>query len=127
MLVATLVGNDLMYLQYKDIDDAADSARKSNNVLAGYTTTHARTVLYRYMQRVKKTTNVLFCDSDSIMYIDETESPTRTQNRDTPLGNNLGDMTDEIQENIEIFKFCSGGHNFYSLSGFNTQSITDFI
>ena len=37
------------------------------------------------------------------MYIDETESPTRTQNRDTPLANNLGGMTDEIPENIEIF------------------------
>ena len=51
VLDATLVGNNLMYLQEKDIDDAADSARKSNVVLARFTTAHARTVLYGYMQR----------------------------------------------------------------------------
>ena len=71
--------NDLMYLQYEDIDDAADSARKSSVVLAGFTTAHARTVLYRYMQGVKKTTNILHCDADSIMYTDETESPDTEQ------------------------------------------------
>ena len=59
VLDATFVGNDFMYLQYKDIDDAAVSARKSNVVLAGFTTAHARTVLYVCMQRVKKTTNML--------------------------------------------------------------------
>ena len=78
------------------------------------------------MQRVKKTTKILFYDTDSIMYIDETESPTRTQNRDIPSGNNLGGMTDEIPEIIEIFNFYSVP-NFYCLIGFNTQSITVFI
>ena len=112
MLDATLLANDSMYLQYKDIDDAAYSTRESNVVLAGFTTAHSRTVLYGYMQRVKKMTNTLYCDTDSIMYLDETESPTRTQNRDIPLGNTLGDMTDEIPENFEIFKIYSGGPKF---------------
>ena len=124
-LDSTLVGNDLMYLHYKDIDDAADSARKTNVVLCKYTTAHVRTVLYGYMQRFKKTTNILFCDTDSLMYIDEIESPTRTQKRDIPLENNLGDMTVKIPESIEILKFYRGGPKFYCLSGFGTQSITD--
>ena len=42
------------------------------------------------------------------MNIDETDSPTRTQNRDILLGNNLGCTTNKIPENIEILKICSG-------------------
>ena len=102
-----------MYLQYTDINESADSARKSNLVLAGFTTAHARTVLYKYMQRVKKTTNIFFCDADSIMYIDESEPPARTQNRDIPLGNILGCMTDEISEKIENLKFYNKGLDFF--------------
>ena len=125
VLDSTLLGNDLKYLQYKVIDDAADSARKTNVVLSKCTTAHVRTVLYGYMQRVKKTTNILFCDTDSLIYIDDIESSTRTQKRDFPLENNLGGMTVKIPESIEILKFYRRGPKIYCLSGFGTQSITD--
>ena len=39
---ATLVGDDLMLLQYQLIDDAADAPRKTNVILAAFTTAHAR-------------------------------------------------------------------------------------
>ena len=39
---ATLVGDDLMLLQYQLIDDAADSPREINVILAAFTTSHAR-------------------------------------------------------------------------------------
>ena len=46
---AALVGDDLMLLQYQLIDDAADSPRKTNVILAAFTTAHARVILYNYL------------------------------------------------------------------------------
>ena len=62
---ATLVGDDLMLLQYQLIDDAADAPRKTNVILAAFTTAHARIILYKNMQMVKNARNVLYCDTDS--------------------------------------------------------------
>ena len=58
-----------------------------------------------------------YCDGDIILYIDETESPTRTPNIDIPLGNNGGGggMTDEIPENIQIIKSTVEKLNFIIL------------
>ena len=57
---ATLLGADLMLLQYQMIDDAADIPRKSNVVLAAFTTAHARSILYQHILKVKKPQNILY-------------------------------------------------------------------
>ena len=78
----TMRENDLMYLQYEDIDDAADSARKSSVVLAGFTTAHARTVLYRYMQGGKR--RQIYCILMQTALCTLMKQSRRTQNRDIP-------------------------------------------
>ena len=70
MTDATLIGDDLMLLQYQLIDDASDSSRKTNVILAAFTTAHAGGgILYENMQCVRNPKNILYCDTDSLMYV----------------------------------------------------------
>ena len=90
---ATLVGDDLMLLQYQLIDDAADQSRKTNVILAAFTTAHARVVLYENMEKVRDPRRIIYCDTDSIMY---TENSDKNQQREIETGTFLGEMTDEL-------------------------------
>ena len=111
---ATLVGDDLVLLQYQLIDDAADGPRKTNVILAAFTTAHARIILYKNMQMVKNARNVLYCDTDSIMYIHDKN---QSEAVDIPIGTGLGEMTNELPEDVLIDKFWSAGPKFYRMSG----------
>ena len=71
VLDAALVGDDLMFLQYRVIDDASDVPRKSNVILASFTTANARVILYSYLSKIKNPSNILYCDTDSIMYVQD--------------------------------------------------------
>ena len=108
--VATLVGDDLKLLQYQLIDDAADAPRKPNVI----TTAHARIIHYKKMQMVKNARNVLYCDTDSIMYIHDKN---QSEAVDIPIGTGLGEMTKELPEDVLIDKFWSAGPKFYCMSG----------
>lgn len=115
---ATLVGDDLMLLQYQLIDDDAASPRKTNVILAAFTTAHARVVLYRNMQLVRDPQNVLYCDTDSIMYVHDTKRSTQ----DIPIGSCLGEMTNELPEKVLIDRFWSAGPKFYCIAGHNVDT-----
>ena len=95
---AALVGDDLMLLQYQLIDDAADAPRKTNFILTAFATSHARIILLNNMQLVKNSKFVLYCDTDSIMYVqkEKCELPA------LPIGSRLGEMTDELP-NVVLF------------------------
>lgn len=58
---------------------------------------------------------VLYCDTDSIMFIQRTCVP-------CPLktGNFLGDLTDEFPENVQVSSYYCAGPKFYLLQGVNT-------
>ena len=72
-LDAALVGDDLMLLQCEMIDDASDVPRKSNVFLAFFTTANARVILYNFSSKVdSKTSNILYCDTAIIMYVQKT-------------------------------------------------------
>ena len=116
---ATLVGDDLMLLQYQLIDDAANAPRKTNVILAAFTTAHARIILFNNMQLVKNPKNVLYCDTDSIMYVHD---QTLTDSPDISIGSGLGEMTDELPPVVLIDKFWSAGPKFYCLSGHNVKT-----
>ena len=106
---ATLVGDDLMLSQYQLIDDAADAPRKTNVILAAFTTSHAKIILLNNMQLVKVTKNVLYCDTDSIMYVHDKE---RCELLDIPIGSSLGEITDELPNDVLIDEFWSAGPKF---------------
>ena len=53
VLDAALVGDDLMFLQYQMIDDASDVPRKSNVILASFTTANALVIFTAICQKSK--------------------------------------------------------------------------
>ena len=102
-----------MLLHYRQIDDAADIPRKTNVILADFTTAHAQTILYKNMQKVKSARNNLYCDTDSIMYI---EVENQSEAVDIPIGTGLGEMTKELPKDVLIDTFWCAGPKFYSMS-----------
>jgi hypothetical protein len=58
--------------------------------------------LYKYLERVLE--RAIYCDTDSVLYIQK-ESELRL----IEIGDNLGDMTDELKTGEYIDQFVSGG------------------
>ena len=77
---------------------------------AAYTTAHARLKLYSYIERLGD--RLLYFDTDSLIYV------SRPGTYDPPLGNFLGDMTDELEKpygaGSYITEFVSGGPKNYA-------------
>ena len=103
-----------MLLQYQMIDDAADAPRKTNVILAAFTTAHARIILYKNMQMVNNARNVLYCDTDSIMYIHDKN---QSEAVDIPIGTGLGEMTSELPVDLLTDTFWSAVPKLYCMLG----------
>jgi hypothetical protein len=77
----------------------------TNIAIAAFTTAHARLRLYEALEAVKD--DVLYMDTDSVIYIDRGNSPLVTG----PL---LGDLTDELSSKTWITEFVSTGPKSYA-------------
>ncbi|KAG8235182.1 hypothetical protein J437_LFUL015488 [Ladona fulva] len=89
--------------------EALKPSKNVNIPIACYTTTHARLVLYEYLERLGD--RVLYFDTDSIIYVEKDGcwSP--------PTGPFLGQMTDELVsygDGSYIVEFVSGGPKNYA-------------
>ncbi|XP_053392147.1 uncharacterized protein LOC128554859 [Mercenaria mercenaria] len=86
-------------------NDFIEASCRTNVVVAAYTTAQARLKLYSYLQPLGD--RVLYCDTDSVVF-------TSAQGEwDPPLGDFLGDLTDEVPYN-QITKFVTGGPKNYA-------------
>ncbi|KAG8192310.1 hypothetical protein JTE90_002131 [Oedothorax gibbosus] len=77
--------------------------KHTNVFIAAFTTCHARLKLYAAIDKLDQ--DVLYFDTDSIIY-------RSTGSNDPPLGNYLGEFTDEL-DGETIVKFASGGPKNY--------------
>lgn len=103
------INQNLMYVSYDYQDNSVIPTPTSNCVIAAYTTAHARLHLYKYLQKLDK--RVLYCDTDSIIFI------SREGEWEPKCGKFLGDWTDELSkfdEGSYITSFVSGGPKFYA-------------
>ena len=116
---ATLVGDDLMLLQYQLRDDAADAQEKPMSfwLLSQHHTPESSCSTKCNTWKVLK--NVLYCDTDINMYVHDKE---RCELPNIPIGSSLGEMTDELPNDVLIDKFWNAGPKFYCLSGHNVNS-----
>jgi len=76
-------------------------------LVAAYVTTQARLKLYEYLSELGEC--VLYCDTDSVVFIQNVDEPTKVR-----TGDYLGHLTDEFEEfGAEYFieEFVSGGQN----------------
>ena len=117
----TLVGEDIAVMQYQTTNEFLQPSTKTNVILAAFTTSHARTILYHYLDMIDDPQRICYCDTDSIMYY--TDSPLQNS---IPTGNYLGDMTDELPKNVVCKYFYCAGPKFYLLSGENKSTGEEF-
>lgn len=104
------VNDAVMYVCWRNTEESTEVNPHVNVVIAAYTTAQARLKLYSYLEPLDK--RVLYYDTDSCIYL----SSGTAGEYEPPLGNLLGEMTDELKDygpNSFIKRFVSGGPKFY--------------
>ena len=102
---ARLVNDETVEVHYCNVGEFAEQNDKVNVVIAAFTTAYARLKLYDLLDLLQE--RVLYYDTDSVIYVHEPGKP------DPPLGNYLGDLTDELNGDY-ITTFISGGPKNYA-------------
>ena len=102
---ARLVNDETVEVHYRSNEEFAEQDDKVNIVIAAFTTAYARLKLYDLLDLLQE--RVLYYDTDSVIYVHEPGKP------DPPLGNYLGDLTDELNGDY-ITTFISGGPKNYA-------------
>ncbi len=102
---ARIVSDNMVELQYKSVNEFGEPNSKANVIVAAFTTAYARLKLYDLLDLLQE--RVLYYDTDSVIYVSEPNKP------DPPLGNYLGDLTDELDGDY-ITEFVSGGPKNYA-------------
>ena len=99
-----LVNDETFEIQYMEKEGFVEENGKVNIVIAAFTTAYARLKLYDLLDLLQE--RVLYYDTDSVVYVHEPGKP------DPPLGDYLGDLTDELSGGY-ITTFLSGGPKNY--------------
>ena len=102
---ARMVNENMIEVQYRNTEEFAEQNNKVNVVIAAFTTAYARLKLYDLLDLLQE--RVLYYDTDSVIYVHQPGKP------DPPLGNYLGDLTDELNGDY-ITSFVSGGPKNYA-------------
>ncbi|XP_013396729.1 uncharacterized protein LOC106163624 [Lingula anatina] len=103
--------DDMVEVHYKHQSEFNECSDKTNVVIAAYTTAHARMVLYSAIEVLDR--NVLYFDTDSIIFLDDGSAQTNAY-LNTIMGSYFGDFTDELDEGDHITTFVSGGPKNYA-------------
>ena len=112
---ARLVNENMVEVQYRNTDEFTTQNAKVNVVIAAFTTAYARLKLYDLLDLLQE--RVLYYDTDSVIYVHKTGKP------ELPLGNYLGELTDELNGDY-ITTFVSGGPNNYAYCTKNGKTDT---
>ena len=95
--------DDVLEVTYVHKDEALIPNNRTNIFIACFTTCHARLKLYSYLETLGD--RVLYYDTDSVIY--------RADSPQLPIGEFLGDLTDELKGDT-IVEFISGGAKNYA-------------
>jgi hypothetical protein len=102
------VNDEFVLIKFRNQEEFTEPCPYTNTVIAAYTTAHARLKLYSELDKLG--TQVLYFDTDSIIYvIDHTDQ----NHYDPPLGDYLGEFKDEL-DGKTIEEFVSGGAKNYA-------------
>ena len=101
-----IVANDTIQVEWTYKKDCQPEDNKTNIYLATFTTCWARLKLYSILEKIDR--NVLYYDTDSVIYV------SKTGENDVPLGDNLGELTNELETGEHIIEFVSGGPKNYA-------------
>ena len=98
---ANLVNEEVIEMFYVMKDPFVEASDRTNVVLAAFTTAQARIKLYRVMHALGR--RVCYYDTDSIIYT------VKEGQWEPPLGDHLGQLTNELDDNDWIVLFVSAG------------------
>jgi len=104
-----IVNDNTICLEYETKKQMVREDKTTNVILASMTTAYARLKLYEYLKKLGE--SVLYFDTDSIIYLYDPAKPELT----LPLGDFLGDLTNEIPEDTFITEYVSTGAKSYAL------------
>ena len=88
-------------------EEKVPNLRHTNEVIGAYVTAGARIHLYAYLDKLQK--RALYCDTDSVIYIQPAAEPQLVE-----TGDCLGAMTSELKPGFHIEEFVSGGPKNYA-------------
>ena len=101
-----ILSNDMIQIEWIYKHDFQPEDNETNIYLATFTTCWARLKLYSVLEKLNK--RVLYYDTDSVIYV------SRPGEFDPPLGDYLGELTDELEQGEHIVEFVSGGPKNYA-------------
>jgi hypothetical protein len=82
------VNEEMMEMRLRNKDDFIETSDKTNVVIAAYTTAQARLKLYSYLEQLGS--RIMYADTDSVVF------SSKKGEWKPPLGDYLGDLTDEV-------------------------------
>ena len=112
---ARLVNDETVEVHYRNIGEFEEQNNKVNIVIAAFTTAYARLKLYDLLDQLQE--QVLYYDTDSVIYVHEPGKP------EPSLGDYLGDLTDELDGDY-IREFTSLGPKNYAYVTNNDKRVT---
>ena len=112
---ARLVNDETVEVHYKNNEEFEEQNNKVNIVIAAFTTAYARLKLYDLLDLLQE--RILYYDTDSVVFVHEPGKP------EPPMGDYLGDLTDELDGDY-ITTFVSGGPKNYAYVTNNNKSVT---
>ena len=88
--------DDVVWVSWKHSEDNIAAGENVNVAVAAYVTIQARLKLYEYLCELGEC--VLYCDSDSVIFIQNVDVPRKVR-----AGDYLGHLTDELEEFGALF------------------------
>ena len=96
---------EMVQVSYKFKDQYVENSTNTNIFVAVYTTANARLRLYSMLEKLDRA--VYYCDTDSVVYLDNGSNTVKT-------GDLLGEWTDEVGEGNHITQWtCAGLKSYY--------------
>ena len=106
--------DDLAWVSWIYSEENVAAGKNVNVAVAAYATTQAWLKLYEYLNELRE--SVLYCDTDSVVYVLKDNDPPKVK-----TGDYLGNLTNELEEygpGSFIQEFVSGGPKNYAFSVF---------
>ena len=105
----TMIDDYRMEIRYKNTDDCVKDDYNTNIAVAAFTTSHARLRLYWALEKLNR--QVLYHDTDSVVYVYDKNNPNHFRIRNGDL---LGEWTDELDGVDMCGTFLGAGPKNYS-------------
>ena len=112
----SFAGEEVVWVMWRYVEEENMSVlRHTNEFIGAYVKTGALLKLYTYLDALKE--KALYCDTDSVIYIQKCGQPPAVT-----CGDKLGDMTSELGPDEYISEFVSGGPKNYAYKIVNAET-----